>query len=203
MTQLNSLEKKINEKLSEKKLIQAQLSTLQGDLKKTKVLLFQKEKSLEIVKQVALKTQNQLQFHLSDMVSAGLNSVFDEEYDFKILFEIKRGKTECRLFFEKNGHLVDPLNFSGLGEADIAAFCLRCASWSMSKEYRNLLILDEPFKHLSVNYHEKAGAMVKLLSKQLNLQIIMVTHSKEFTKYADRVFNVTKTNNNSNVNQTN
>ena len=203
MGRLDSLEKKINEKLSERNLIQDQYKKLQNDLKKTKVILFRKEKALEIVKTVALRTQNQLQFHLSDMVSAGLNSVFDEEYDFKILFEIKRGKTECRLFFEKNGHLVDPLNFSGLGEADIAAFCLRCASWSMSKEYRNLLILDEPFKHLSVNYHEKAGAMVKLLSKQLNLQIIMVTHSKEFTKYADRVFNVTKTNNNSNVNQTN
>ena len=201
MGRLNSLEQKINEKLSERNLIQVQYHSLQADLKKTKVSLFRKEKALELVKQVALQTQNQLQFHLSDMVSMGLNSIFSEEYNFKVLFEIKRGKTECQLFFEKQGHLVDPLNFSGLGEADIAAFCLRCASWSMSKEYRNLIILDEPFKHLSVGHHEKAGEMVKMLSEQLNLQIIMITHSKEFTKHADRVFSVTKTNTESNVKQ--
>ena len=199
MSQLDQIQKKIEEKLSEKNLIKAQYRRLQTDLKKTKVLLFRKEKALEIVKQVALKTQNQLQYHLSDMVSMGLNTVFDEEYKFKLLFEIKRGKTECRLFFEKNRHLVDPLNFSGLGEADIAAFCLRCAAWSMTKEYRNVIILDEPFKHLSTNHHTKAGEMVKLLSKQLGLQIIMVTHSKEFTKHADCVYQVTKKGNYSEV----
>lgn len=194
MGRLNELKNKIQKRINNKELIQKQLEELKTNYKEKSELLHNKEKAMEIVKKVALETQSQLEYHLSDMVSTGLNTVFDEEYGFRLIFEEKSGKTggktECNLFFEKKGHLVDPLNFSGLGESDIAAFCLRCAAWSMDKRYRNVLILDEPLKHLSVNHHEKAGEMIKLLSKELNLQIIMVTHSERFTSYADKIFKV-------------
>jgi len=105
------------------------------------------------------------------------------------------------LFFKKGEELVDPLRFSGLGAADIAAFALRCAAWSMDKRYRNTLILDEPFKHLSANHHEKTGKMVKILSEKLGLQIIMISHSRKAAEHADRVFEITMKNNVSKVHQ--
>ncbi len=47
-------------------------------------------------------------------------------------------------------------------------------------------------KYLS--HHKNAGKMVKTLSKELGLQIIMVTHSMGFSDYADKIFEVKKNN---------
>jgi DNA repair exonuclease SbcCD ATPase subunit len=187
------MKEKVQSKVAEKNLIESQLSNLQTQKKTLKRDYIRKERALEFIKDIALKTQSQLEFHLSDMVSTGLNSVFDQEYNFRVIFEIKRGKTECNLYFEKDGNLADPLTQSGLGAADVAAFCLRCAGYSMNPIYRNTLVLDEPFKHLSINYHEKVGALVKMLSEKLNLQIIMVTHSEIMSRYADKIYKVSMT----------
>lgn len=197
--QLQQIRETVQNKLAEKNLIESQLSNLQTQKKTLKRDYIRKERALEFIKDIALKTQSQLEFHLSDMVSTGLNSVFDQEYNFRVIFEIKRGKTECNLYFEKDGNLADPLTQSGLGAADVAAFCLRCAGYSMNPIYRNTLIMDEPFKHLSINYHEKVGALVKMLSEKLNLQIIMVTHSEIMSRYADKIYKVSMKNNVSKV----
>lgn len=182
------LKEKIDKKIAHKELLEDQLSKL----KDTRKILYKekvkKEKALILVKDVASKTQNQLAFHLSDMVSAGLNTVFDEPYDFYVNFESKERGMECDLLFKKGKKLIDPLKFSGLGAVDIAAFALRCASWSMARRFRPVLLLDEPMKHLSLNHHEKAGKLIKMLSKELNLQIIMNTHSEKIASFADRIF---------------
>lgn len=190
---LSKYNKFCNKKLSEKAYIQKEIKTLKNKKKTLKIELLRKEKCLEFVKDVALKTQRQLEYHLSDMVSAGLNSVFEQAYDFDVNFELRRGKTECDLYFRKGEDLIDPLRFSGLGAAEVAAMSLRCASWSMMnaiQPIRNCLILDEPFARLDVGHHENAGKMIKLLSEELGLQIIMVSHSKKITEYADKVFEV-------------
>lgn len=196
---LIDLQYKVQKKIANKELVEDQLKTLITKKKKNKKQILMKERALELVKDVALKTQSKLEYHLGDMVSTGLNTVFDENYDFVVKFEIRRGKTECDLFFKKGDNLIDPLRFSGLGAADIAAFCLRCAAWSMDKRYRNVLILDEPFKYLSVDKQEKAGEMVKLLSEQLDLQVIMISHSEKISSFADKTFKVKMKNGKSKV----
>jgi len=190
LVQLVQLKEELETKRHQRDLVQSQLNNLKEKKRTLKKELIRKERALEFVKDIALKTQSQLQYHLSDMVSTGLNSVFDQEYNFKVIFEIKRGKTECGLFFEKDGNLVDPINQSGLGAADVAGLCLRFAAWSMSPVYRKTMILDEPLKHLSLNYHEKAAQLIKMLSEKLGLQIIMVTHSEVMSQYSDKVFKV-------------
>jgi len=187
---LSDLKKEVTKRINEKAFIQKEVESLLSQKLEFKKSITKKEKALVIVKDTALKTQAQLEFHLSEMVSAGLNTVFEEAYDFAVKFELRRGKTECDLFFKKGEQLIDPLRFSGLGAADVAAFALRCAAWSMDKQYRNTLILDEPLKHLSVNQHKNAGKMIKTLSEKLGLQIIMISHSERITEYADRVFKV-------------
>ena len=187
---LKKLRAFLNKKQAQKEYIQNEIQSLETSIKKQKVLLLQEQQALEFIKEIAIQTQEQLEFQLGDMVSTGLNTVFDQAYDFIVKFELRRDKTECDLFFKKHGELIDPLLFSGLGAADVAAFALRCASWSIAKIYRNTLLLDEPFKYLSTNNHENAGKLIKMLSKNLNLQIIMITHSAEFVKHADKVFKV-------------
>lgn len=74
----------------------------------------------------------------------------------------------------------------------MASFALRCAFWSLKKT-RHTLVLDEPFKFLSRDLIPKAAEMVQMISKELNLQIIMVSHIPDFIDSADKVFVVSQT----------
>ena len=153
------------------------------------------EKAREVIKIVGLKTQQQLQFRISNLTTLALMGVFDDPYDLVVEFIERRNKTECDLYFERNGCRVSPLSAAGGGAVDVAAFALRTASWSMKRpRTRPVLFLDEPFRFLSINHLPKAGEMIKQISEKLNLQIIMVTHLDDLVENADRVFRVTMKN---------
>lgn len=149
------------------------------------------EQAQTILQTVARMTQEELEYHISDVVSLALSVVFDEPYELKLDFEIRRGKTEADIWFVRNGEKIHPLSASGGGAVDVASFALRVALWSLSaKQHRNVLILDEPFKFLSSNLQARAGEMLKQISKKLGLQIIMVSHIPDLIESADRTFDV-------------
>ena len=138
-----------------------------------------------------MQTQQTLQFHISDITSLALEAVFPDPYALQVEFIQRRNKTECDLYFVRDGEKVDPLSASGGGAVDVAAFALRIASWSMTKpRTRNVIILDEPLRFLSANLQERASSMIKELSDKLGIQFIVVTHEPILANYADRTFNV-------------
>ncbi len=157
--------------------------------------------ALEILQVVAKQTQENIEKHISSIVSIALASIFDEPYKFRLIYEIKRGKTEAKLVLERDGEFTDPMYGAGGGVVDVAAFALRIALHMLSST-RKVIILDEPFRFLSKDLQPKAGAMLKELSSKLGLQVIMVTHNEEFIEAADRVFEVSKTGNTSKVEMT-
>lgn len=151
------------------------------------------EQAREIVREVGLKTQEQLQYHISDITSLALEAVFDDPYELVVSFVQRRNKTECDLLFERNGNQMDPMSSSGVGSIDVAAMALRVVTWSMQQpRSRNVIILDEPFKHLSEDNQERASQMLKELSDRLGIQFIVITHMQTLAGYADKTFTVTK-----------
>ncbi|HDY89979.1 MAG TPA: hypothetical protein ENH82_17895 [bacterium] len=157
--------------------------------KEKKRSLRQHEQAREIIREVGLKTQQQLSFHISDITSLALEAVFNDPYQLVVEFVQRRNKTECDLFFERDGERMDPLSASGGGAVDVASFALRIASWSMQRpKSRSVMILDEPLRFLSADHQEKASVMIKEISKKLSIQFIIVTHEPILTSYADKVF---------------
>jgi hypothetical protein len=154
------------------------------------------EEALEIVRSVGQKTQQQLQFHIGDIASLAMEAVFYDPYALGVEFVIRRNKTECDLFFERKGNRIDPLDEGGGGAADVAAFALKVASWSLQRpRTRNVMLMDEPFKHLKgETENRKVLSMLRKISHELNMQIIMVSDeriSREATIEAtDRLFDV-------------
>jgi DNA repair exonuclease SbcCD ATPase subunit len=127
------------------------------------------------------------------VVSASLEAVFDDPYEMVVRFVQRRNKTECDLKFKRGQYEIDPLFASGGGAVDVAAFALRVASWSMqTPRSRPVLILDEPFRYLSPNLLPRASEMVKRISEELGIQIIMISHSDELIDSADKAFAVRK-----------
>lgn len=173
--------------------LQKKLSDEKDSLKRSELRSLLIDKSLAVVKEVALETQKTLQYNISDVVSSALGSIFPDPYNFRVEFVANRGKTECNLLFERGGNAIDPIESSGVGAIDIAAFALRVAAWSMSyPKTRPILILDEPFKFVSLDLMPLAGEMVRDISEKLGLQIVMVTHSEALIDCADRAFAVSQ-----------
>lgn len=133
-----------------------------------------------ITQLVSASLQQKAHERISVVVSRCLSSVFDEPYQFKILFEQKRGRTEARLVFMDGTNEVDPLSASGGGVVDVAAFALRLSALLLSRPARRrVLIADEPFRFVSAEYRERVRMMLEELSRELGVQFILVTHIEE------------------------
>lgn len=182
------------EQLKGKKMqLSKSINTLTEKIQSNRRSLRRHEQAREIIREVGLKTQQTLQIHISDITTLALEAVFDDPYELKVEFVQRRNKTECDLFFVRDGNEADPLTASGGGAVDIAAFALRIASWSMQRPRgSNTIMLDEPMRFLSVDMQEKASQMIKELSEKLGIQFIIITHEETLTAYADKVFEVTR-----------
>jgi len=164
-----------------------------------KELFVQHEQALEIVKRVALATQKQLEYHLSEQVSLAMEAVFDDPYRLKLNFQEKRGKTEVEILFTRRNLEFPPIGSVGGGAIDVASLALQIAYRSMrrDKKVRSLLLLDEPFSRLKgEEANRRALAIIQEISQKLKLQIIMVSDERvsreDITAHADKVFHVTQ-----------
>jgi len=153
-----------------------------------------------VLQTVAQQTQSELEYHISELVTLANESVFDDPYTMKVQFVLRRNKTEADLLFERDGHFINPMDASGGGAVDVAAFALRISLLSLqTPKSADVLILDEPFRFVSRSLQERASKLLKEISEKLGLQMIIVTHEPTLVEHADRVFTVTQKNGISNI----
>ena len=139
-------------------------------------------KARKIIQSVSAVVQASAHKRISDLVSRCLSAVFGENaYRFEVKFHKRRGKTEAELTLSRDGSEVDPTDGAGGGVADVAAFALRLACLMLQKpKRRKLLVLDEPFRHLSADYRPAARVLLEALASELDVQMLIVTHDREF-----------------------
>jgi hypothetical protein len=197
MEDIKSLRNNLEQKKGQKIKVEQDILTLRKEIAAKKQDLQKHEKAREIIRIVGKSTQEQLSFHISDITSLALEAIFNDPYKLQIEFVPRRNKTECDLYFVRNENKVDPLKASGVGAVDVAAFALRIAAWSMQTPHsRNVMLLDEPFKHLKgVKANLRLLDMINEISNRLKLQTIMVSDERvdkeDIYEKADRVFEVT------------
>lgn len=179
---LKVLKRTISRHRDRHKVAKANLSQIRGQLAKAKKTAAGTMTARDIVQALVQEAEQKVHGRLAAVVSKCLSAVFDEPYVFEIKFEKKRGRTDAVLLFRRNDEEIDPMTASGGGVIDIAAFALRVASIVMSMpQKRRLLILDEPFKFVSVDLRPAVKVLIETLSKELNIQFIIVTHMPELT----------------------
>lgn len=141
----------------------------------------------DIFKQSALLIQNYLETHLSNIVSKAIQAVFfEKKIKFKVKFVERRNTSECDMFLvDEDDDEFDLLDDRGHGIADIASMALLVA-YVLLDNVDNVLVMDEPGRNLSLDRQPYMSKMIKELSRELNMQFIIVTHSKELAEYADK-----------------
>lgn len=128
---------------------------------------------------------------VESLVTIAIQSVFDRPFEFKLITERKRGKIEQKPIILEGENEYIPKDEMGGGIIDIISFAFRVVLWSLEKpRRRNLLVLDEPFKFTG-SLITRAGQMVKELSSELGIQIILITHEEALKEIADISYSVT------------
>lgn len=150
------------------------------------------EKAQIIIQEVSKATQEEVEFHVSDLVSHGLAAVFNDPYIYKLAYVLRRDKTEADQTWTRRGSNYLP---NGGGVRDVSAFALHIACIMLSllqkQGVRPVLFLDEPTKHLVPNkLQERFGMMLQAISKNLNIQIILISHNETLYSCMNKKYRV-------------
>lgn len=162
------------------------IRTVKDETEKVDLLELKVKESEEvqsIIQKVGEALQRGAHEKIAEVVSKCLAAVFDHPYEFRIVFEKKRGKTDARIAFFRDGEEFSPKAVGG-GVLDVVGFALRLAAIVLVRPpLRRLLLLDEPFKHLSRRreYRERMRDLLLQLSKEMGVQMVVVTHDDELT----------------------
>lgn len=128
---------------------------------------------------------------IEGLVTRGLQTVFGTGLSFHIVQSL-RGKQVVVDFIVRttlaDGRTVDTdvLAARGGGLAAVVGFLLRLVVLLLSPTRQDtVLILDEPFAHLSREYVPAMAVFLRELCDKTAVQILLVTHQPEFADVAD------------------
>lgn len=180
-SELDGLRGRVDDRLLDLHAARKQYRASSDEWKLAETAALDAEEAQRVCQMVAQAVQQQAHDRIAGVVSRCLEAVFDEPYEFKILFEQKRGRTEASLVFVRGDQTLDPLTASGGGVVDVAAFALRVSCLLLARPaLRRVLVLDEPLKFVSEQYRPRARAMIEKLAEDLGIQFIIVTHDEAY-----------------------
>jgi DNA repair exonuclease SbcCD ATPase subunit len=145
-----------------------------------------------IAQLLANEATDKLASKFNDIVSVAIQTVFGDEYEFKMKIESKNNNITATPVLYKSGIEESFRASSGGGAMAIASLALRVALLTLTKNPTPIFILDEVFKAIGDEQIEKACQLVQTISENLGIQFIVVTHSKEIKNTANRIFSVSR-----------
>lgn len=150
---------------------------------KVKILLISASESCRIKTKVLIE----------DFVTNCLQYIFETDILFEIEFIESRGRTEAEFYiiseYSEQSVKTLPQDSRGGGVVDVVSIALRVAMLEFGNEvYEGPIIFDEPFKHLSDDYINRAAYFLKHIGLQFDRQILMVTHNRYLSEIADVSF---------------
>lgn len=167
----------------------AERETRQASLEALDVRIDSLTKAREVIMLVGKNTQQALEYRISSMVSLALATVFDNPYEFKVRFIERRNTVEVDFVLVRDDKEYDILDGTGGGVGDVVSFALRVADWRL-RGGRPTIILDEQFRNVWPAGQPKVSALLKRMSHDLGLQIVLVSHQNKVNEAADTTFAV-------------
>lgn len=155
------------------------------------------EKVMLLFQKTSKYAREQGKAQIENLTTRSLRYIFKKDYSFEINISEKRNLSNADFFVveENENGLVKtrPEISKGGGIVDIVSLALRM---SFLENYRpkieGPLILDEPAKHVSEDYIFDIGDFLLQFSKQMNRQIIMVTHNQHLASLSNNILKVSQ-----------
>jgi hypothetical protein len=181
MVDLKELRQKTDALLADHRLAHAQAESERTALKTAEDKLAVAIDAQHVIQSVAQSVQQVAHSKIAGLVSKCLRAVFgDDGYDLAIDFERKRGQTEAKLSFIRDGLKLDPMSSTGGGCVAVGNLAARIVTITTERPARRrIAILDEPLLGPSAEHHEALGDLLLALAEDLAMQIILVTHNEK------------------------
>lgn len=180
------IRKKLDELLARQSAAAATLNRVRQEGIVAKSQLADAELAQGVLQDVAELVQQSAHTRIASVVTRCIEAIFDEPYDFRIIFEQKRGKTEARLAFAQ-GEMVldDPLAEIGGGTIDVASFALRLVCLILERPpQRRVLVLDEPFTKIrGAQNRQRMRELVQTLADEFDIQIIINIDTDSYPEF--------------------
>jgi hypothetical protein len=126
---------------------------------------------------------------MSGLITYGLKTIFyDQDLSFIPVITKKNDRINIELV-TRNGTIEGSFGSFGGSVAVIESFLLRILCMLKLKLAR-VMVLDETFASVGEVYIPNTCQLIAELSKKLGLDILLVTHQKEFQNHADHVYKV-------------
>lgn len=152
------------------------------------------ERVTALLNSLGEERQEQAQQVIEELVTRGLQTIFDDTLSFHIVQTVK-GKSATVEFVVRTT-LADTtvetpvMDARGGGLAATIGFLLRLVVLLLrgGTKADNILCLDETFAHVSEEYLPGLGAFLREIVDRTGVQIILVTHQDHFATVADKVY---------------
>ena len=131
---------------------------------------------------------------MAGLITYGLKTIFDDQ-NLKFVPEITKKNEKIYIELKTNNDGIEGgYKAFGGSVAVIESFLLRILC-VLKKKYTRLMILDETFAAVGEEYIANTGKLISELSKKIGLDVLLVTHQKEFQHNADHVYRVRESKN--------
>lgn len=170
-----------------------QLLAEKADLEKDLIVKTEKYNTVSQVQAMLQDTineiQNTLKIFIDDINQQALDIVFPG-YTFTMEFSTKNNVSHAGIYVENNGRKQKPMDSNGGGLGNVIALCSQMAAKKMSFT-RNVIFADQPMKDLSKGSKEElAMEMLKIITKDMGIQYIMISHEDAQINAADKTIEV-------------
>lgn len=194
--QVKQLEADYYQKLGEFTNLSQQHVAVQKDIHQVKKDNQIYEQTRIILQKTASDARKKACERLEETVTDALRYVFGDDFQFIIELKEVRGRSEAEFYVESdyNGERVrtKPEDSRGGGVVDIISIALRVALVQIYNNpiIRGPIVLDEPGKHVSVDFTTQLANFLKQVNQTFNRQIILSTHQPDLAAIADHSLEV-------------
>jgi len=131
---------------------------------------------------------------MAGLITYGLKTIFEDQ-NLTFIPEITKKNEKIYIELKTNNDGIEGgyKSFGG-SVAVIESFLLRVLCL-LKKKFAKFMILDETFSAVGVEYIANTGKLISELSKKIGLDVLLVTHQKEFQNSADHVYRVKESKN--------
>lgn len=191
---LHKKRRDVDTRTGEAKSVLLKYRELQSSIEEKDDLVDDFERVTILLNTIGEDRQMQAQETIEELVTRGLQTIFDSTLSFHIVQTIK-GRSVTAEFMVRttlgDTFIETPvLDARGGGLAATIGFLLRVVVLLLSSGTKqdNILILDETFAHVSEEYLPPLGEFLRELVDKTGIQILLVTHQPEFMEYADKSY---------------
>lgn len=204
--QFNEKKEAVQQRLGERRGLENRLKSLEDEVSDLKLDALTTEKAVWLLQKYSSEAQKEVTEKIESIVSSGLQAVFQNQtLEFKLYYsETKGGNTKkapeitMAVFYDYGGEQVkgDIKDSFGGGLSVVVATLLRVVVVRLlGDRVRPILVLDEPLKDLSPEYpdqdstssgyRDRMSAFLRGLTKDTDIQILMVSHEANYADNAD------------------